>query len=93
MPWEQSSNFHGSPQQPPNGLDDILNTPLARLEIYGLPLRIINVLEDHVGLYIRNVLAKNREDLGQIRGIGVKGVDLLILVLQEFLSENGINLG
>jgi len=44
---------------------EFLNSPIVLLEEYGLPLRTINLLEDRIGIYIRDLQAVSEEELVQ----------------------------
>jgi len=44
---------------------EFLDSPIVLLEEYGLPLRTINLLEDRIGIYIRDLQAVSEEELVQ----------------------------
>jgi len=58
---------------------------VAELEYLGLSLRVINTLEEKVGIvYIKQLIEKSKEDLLDIRQLGSGAVKQIIAALERF---------
>lgn len=57
-----------------------------------MPLRTINILEIHVGIYLRDVLARKREEIQGLQGMGEISMIEVVHSIRRFLRDNGINL-
>lgn len=58
---------------------------VAELEYLGLPLRVINTLEEKVGIvYIKQLISKSESELFKIKQLGSGGVKQIIAALERF---------
>jgi len=59
------------------------NIPIAELEYLGLPLRVINALEDskHNLIYIKDLVSLNETQISSIENLGSSGVKQIIAAL------------
>ena len=62
------------------------DVPIAELEYIGLPLRIINALEEskYKLIYIKDLLAVSEAEISKIDNLGSSGVKLIYEVLKNF---------
>lgn len=61
------------------------NIPIAELEYLGLPLRVINALEDskHNLIYIKDLVSLNEKQISSIENLGSSGVKQIVAALEK----------
>jgi len=61
------------------------NIPIAELEYLGLPLRVINALEDskHNLIYIKDLVSLNEKQISSIENLGSSGVKQITTALEK----------
>lgn len=65
-----------------------LEMPIAALEEFGLPTRLVNALEEKAGvMYIYHLRLWNEEDLLDIDNFGEKGCRKLISAITALIQE------
>lgn len=63
---------------------------VAELEYLGLSLRVINTLEDRVGIvYIRQLIEKSESELLDIKQLGSGAVKQIVAALERFPELEG----
>ena len=73
-------------------IDDVLDTPLAELQMFGLSLQTIGLLEAHFGIYIRDVVFRRRDELGELPLFGKQRMETLLSAVGAVLGRNGITI-
>ena len=59
-------------------------TAVAELEYLGLSLRVINTLEEKVGvIYIKQLIEKSHQELSEIRQLGFGGIKQIMSALER----------
>jgi hypothetical protein len=61
---------------------------IADLELYGLPIREINILEEHGGLlYVDQLCGESARDLLGLKSFGPRGLNLLRVALSNWQAH------
>jgi len=64
---------------------------IADLEIYGLPIRIINALENHLGLvWLDDLLAFSDDELRSTKGLGPYAVRVVREALRNLAEDSPV---
>lgn len=67
--------------------DLVERATIADLERYGLPMREINILEEHGGLlYVDQLGSRTESQLMRLRNFGVHGVEMVRIALRNWLA-------
>ena len=62
---------------------ELLEKPIAALEEYGLPIRIVNLIEGYFdAIYIKDMLHITRKDFLEASGMGKRSLELLQMAIQ-----------
>lgn len=66
---------------------EFMETPIAALQEYGMELRTINKLEEHFGIYIKDLHAVQPDDLDRAMQFGMVQKERVQLTLRKCYAD------
>ncbi len=66
---------------------EFCNMPIAELERFGLPTKIVSLLEVEFGLFVRDLAGVTRERLIEVKHIGVSRANDIVMALRAAYEE------